>query len=591
MYNIGNKMPELPELIEIKPCFSPLKAVIPAIEATRFTNLDPNKLRGGYYTPETLTRWLSMWAIRNCNDRIIEPSCGDGAFIIAAAQRLLLLGAKPNAIGKQLLGIEIIREEAQKTSNKLSSIIGNSGKNTIENNDFFAWFMNKASTDCFDCVIGNPPFIRYQSFPEQFRNYAMQLMSQYGLKPNRLTNIWVPFVVVAAHSLYPDGRMALILPAELLQVTYAGQLRSFLTNHFKRIDIIACNHLFFDNAQQEVVLLLADGFRKNPSNINDCKVTLTETDSVQEVVSTSPSTLLQNAEPKTLDHANEKWLKYFLSSQEIGLMRELKKSSEITSLKFHAEVDVGIVTGKNEFFVLDVIRCKELGIKEEYLIPLVGRSAHLHGALLQKRDWKNLALDGQRVYLLHLQPHADKKLTLKLKAYIESGEALGFNNGYKCSIRKPWYNVPSVWTPHGFIFRQIYDFPRAILNKAGATSTDTIHRLTCKSKSQAVITSLYTSLTAASAEIEGRSYGGGVLELEPTEAERLLMPCKIGTGLSLEEIDSLIRSNKLEHLLNENDRIILQKNIGLTANECKTLRAIWVKMRERRQYRGQNARS
>ena len=84
-------------------------------------------------------------------------------------------------------------------------------------------------------------------------------MTELGLKPNRLTNIWVPFVVAAAASLRPGGRLALVLPAELLQVSYAAQLRSFLIDRFSRIDIIACNELLFDKAEQEVVLLLADG--------------------------------------------------------------------------------------------------------------------------------------------------------------------------------------------------------------------------------------------------------------------------------------------------------------------------------------------
>jgi hypothetical protein len=71
-----------------------------------------------------------------------------------------------------------------------------------------------------------------------------------------------------------------------------------------------------------------------------------------------------------------------------------------------------------------------------------------------------------------------------------------------------------------------------VLNKAGATSTDTIHRITCKGeKPERVISNTYTWLTAASAEIEGRSYGGGVLELEPTEAERLLMPAVLNGAM------------------------------------------------------------
>ena len=41
------------------------------------------KLRGGYYTPNEITDFLSEWAIKSCEDQILEPSCGDGNFLIA----------------------------------------------------------------------------------------------------------------------------------------------------------------------------------------------------------------------------------------------------------------------------------------------------------------------------------------------------------------------------------------------------------------------------------------------------------------------------------------------------------------------------
>src|SRR5690606_2974619 len=113
----------------------------------------------------------------------------------------------------------------------------------------------------------------------------------------RLTNIWVPFVVAAAAALKEGGRLAMVLPAELLQVSYAAQLRSFLTDRFGRVDLIACNELFFQNAEQEVLLLLADEARSKPSASNPCKVNLTESSSVTDIVSRTPSEVLSGATP------------------------------------------------------------------------------------------------------------------------------------------------------------------------------------------------------------------------------------------------------------------------------------------------------
>ncbi|HYL06446.1 MAG TPA: SAM-dependent methyltransferase, partial [Thermoanaerobaculia bacterium] len=433
-------------------------------------------------------------------------------------------------------------------------------------------------------VIGNPPFIRYQTFPEPHRGLAMTIMAQLGLRPNRLTNIWVPFVAAAAASLRRAGRLALVLPAELLQVSYASQLRSFLADRFARIDVVACNELFFDRAEQEVVLLLADGALGEPSAANACRVTLTEARSVAQITARPPAEVLAGTCLKTVRHDDEKWLKYFLAEREITFMRTLRAAPVTTTLGAHASVDIGVVTGKNDFFVLSEDRVDRLGVGS-HTVPVISRSGQLQGAWIGAAEWRSLAAAGDRVHLLHLAPLNGSRPPPRLAGYLRSGETSGFHRGYKCSIRVPWYAVPSVWVPDAFLFRQIYDFPRVVLNQAGATSTDTIHRLRSTALGAApeqVVGSLYSHLTAASAEIEGRSYGGGVLELEPTEAERLLVPAKLGAAMPLGECDRLIRAGRIDQVLGENDSVLLSGQMGLSPAECAMLRGIWVKMRDRR---------
>lgn len=562
----------------------------PQLGTKRYIDLHKDKLRGGYYTPRDLAAWLCRWAIRSPSDKVLEPSCGDGSFLTAAAAQLQNLGANPSAIIRQLIGIEIIPEEAKKANAALSRLVRPKAEGIAKIGDFFEWWgANEAAG--FDAVIGNPPFIRYQSFPEPHRTRAMSIMNNLGFTPNRLTNIWVPFVSAAIACLKPGGRLAFVLPAELLQVTYAAQLRSFLTDRFKKISLIACNELFFANAEQEVVLLLAEGSLPQASEKNLCKVGLIETGSVSEIINCKPSRLLARSEPKIIRHDQEKWLKYFLTTAEIGFMRELRSSDVTANLSTHASVDVGVVTGKNQFFVLNTEQVKALGLRE-YTTPLVSRSAHLQGAKLDKTDWRALSASGDRVHLLHLAPMKNVKPKGPLAKYIRAGEENAIHKGYKCSVRAPWYSVPSVWNPEGFMFRQIYDFPRLVLNDAGATSTDTIHRLTCKKDTvERVIANTYTWLTAASAEIEGRSYGGGVLELEPTEAERLLVPAKFNGAMPLKECDQLTRAGRLDDVLEENARVVLKGHLGLSSGECEMLKAIWTKMRDRRMARRRRSRA
>lgn len=534
------------------------------------------KLRGGYYTPSIVAEWLSNWAVRSASDRVLEPSCGDGAFLAAAAFELERHRVKRQKISGHITAVELIAEEAEKARRKVKSIAAE-----VVEGDFFEWLIENPETAQFDAVLGNPPFIRYQNFPEPSRTLAMDFMKQAGLRPNRLTNMWVPFVVAGISLLKKGGRLAMVIPAELLQVTYAGQLRQYLADSFERLTIYTCNEMFFESAEQEVVLLLADGKLSKPNPENKCDISLIEAATISELVEMKPNSPTRKARPKFVQHESEKWLKYFLEAKEIDFMRALRDNASITALAEHGSVDVGVVTGNNDFFVLDQDQVRKFELSD-FVFPLVGRSSQLAGAVINSKELHGLADEGKRVFLLHLTGHSFSEFTSGLRKLIEEGEAKGVHLGYKCSIRKPWYNVPAVWEPDCFFFRQIYDFPRVVVNKAKATSTDTIHRLRCTVSASKLAANLYTHLTAASAEIEGRSYGGGVLELEPTEAERLLVPRALNGAMPIAEADKLVRDGRLKHVLEQNDRVVLQGSLGLSKSECEVLKQIWQKMRDRR---------
>ena len=68
--------------------------------ALPITMLAERKGRGAFFTPPEITRFLANWAIRTSKDAVLEPSCGEAAFLVSAAQRLQVLGA-----GKELASL------------------------------------------------------------------------------------------------------------------------------------------------------------------------------------------------------------------------------------------------------------------------------------------------------------------------------------------------------------------------------------------------------------------------------------------------------------------------------------------------------
>lgn len=552
--------------------------------------IDYQKLRGGYYTPPVISQFLADWAIRRQSDTILEPSCGDGAILLAAADRLSTLGASPVQISRQLQGIEIDPEEAEKTRVSLSDFGLPQNEINVVAEDFFSFRAGgnlfSEGTDSqrrYDAVIGNPPFIRYQNFPDESRTRAFEQMNRVGLNPNGHTNMWVPFLVLSALMLSDEGRFGMVIPAELFQVKYAAETRKFLSRYFDQLTLITFEKLIFEGIQQEVILLLGE-----KGTVENEGIRLLELNDAHDLASYQHSDI-SSVEVKPLDHSKEKWTQYHLESDEIELLRRMNSHPEIIRTGEVYDVSVGVVTGKNDFFILDKNEVEDLSIQDA-TTDIVTRSGHLEGAIFEQRDWTENANSQRSSKLFQPEDAPKDELPTGVQSYINQGEKERHHTGYKCRTRDPWYIVPSVWIPDAFMLRQVHSYPKLILNRAEATCTDTIHRVKFyngwREKDELVTGAFLNSLTFATAEVKGRSYGGGVLTFEPSEGEDLPLPLKNSEKLDLNRIDQLIRKNEIEAVLDMNDQILLIDGLDLNKKDVSSLRRIWKKMRDRRINRG-----
>ncbi len=504
-----------------------------------------DKIRGGYYTPAPIARFLAHW-VSQAGPRVLEPSCGDGRILRELA-----------ALSDQARGVELVAAEASKAREFAP----------VDTADLFSW----SGGGGWDGVAGNPPYIRFGHWAAQQREPAMAALRREGLRPNRLTNAWVPFVVAGTTLVRDGGRVGLVLPAELLQVSYAAQLRDFLVGRYREITLVTFRRLVFDGVLQEVVLFCGV-VGSGPARIRT--VQLDDADDLAEADLQVPSA-------PGLVHEREKWTTYFLDPAQIHTLRTLMESAVLTRLGRVAEVDVGIVTGRNSFFTFTDAQARELGLTP-HCVPLVSRSAQLSGLFYDGGCRTSDLTAGQRTWLLHApaRPHDGALL-----AHIEAGEKAGVHRGYKCSLRKPWWITPSPWMPDLFMLRQIHLCPRLTVNAAGATSTDTVHRVRAGAGTDpgALAAVFHNSATFAFAEIMGRSYGGGILELEPGEAEQLPIPPPACADPDLAaDVDLLLRANEIEKALDLVDRRVLIERLGMSPEVVAQCRASWVTLRLRR---------
>jgi hypothetical protein len=216
---------------------------------------------------------------------------------------------------------------------------------------------------------------------------------------------------------------------------------------------------------------------------------------------------------------------------------------------------------------------------------MFGRSEHCPGVIYDASQHDQNARKGNPTNFLWLK---DLKPEIHAGAieYIKTGEVEKLHTRYKCRIRKPWYTVPSVYATKIGMLKRAHDMPRLILNRIEAYTTDTAYRITASSVApEKLVYSFMNSLTALSAELEGRHYGGGVLELVPSEIERLLVPLPPSVRQEVRRLDTMVRTNSVDEVLAEQDGKILGP-LGLSKSEQASLNQAWSRLRNRRQRNG-----
>ncbi|MCL1896640.1 MAG: class I SAM-dependent methyltransferase, partial [Clostridiales bacterium] len=288
-------------------------------------------------------------------------------------------------------------------------------------------------------------------------------------------------------------------------------------------------------------------------------------------------------------HTKEKWTKYFLTKKEMGLISGIKKDKRFVRLSDLALINVGITTGNNDYFSIDKKTENEYNLSGVSL-PLLGRSSHAHGIFFTNEDWQKNVDDGKKAMLVNFPDIPIEEYDGAHKTYILKGEKAGQNAGYKCSIRDRWYIVPSVWVPDAFFLRRNNLYPKFVLNKCNAVSTDTMHRIKFNPDvdPETLLIGYYNSVSFAFVEICGRSYGGGVLEILPGEAGNIIVPAISGLRATekkmlIEKIDEVVRSDDdIELALDLVDKAILIDILGLEEGTCQRFRRIWKKMQARR---------
>lgn len=541
---------------------------------------DLRKQRGAFFTPYPIADYLARWALAGGGKgrTILDPTSGEGVFLLAAAKR--------SAGTANLYGVDLHESSLLEADRLLKS--AGSQSHCMLQGDFF----DEISPDQLggrvpfvDAVVGNPPFVRYQEHRGEARKKAAAAALRQGVRLSGLASSWAPMLVHAASFLKPEGRLAMVVPSELLSVGYAEPIRAWLRRRFSSVRLVLFNRLQFADAEEQVVLLVAEG-------TGGCDAfTLLEVDYAKDLESLHPFDA--NA---FVPQSSGKWTDILVGDRARTLLRSVG-ASEFTPLGNIGRIELGTVTGANKFFTLSEATRQEYDLQpDRHVVKTVPPgSRNLPGLNFTDTQWENLKIAGERVWML--SPASDNPSGKGFVRYCRLGEELGVTSGYKVSLRgRTWWRPPSQEAPHIFFTYMNHMTPRLVANAAGVTCVNSLHGVHLHAAADPVSEALpllaLNSFTQLSAELIGRSYGGGILKLEPREAAAMPVPSSEHLASAWDRLkaerlgfEELVRSRRLDAVTQRVDDALLRHTLDLADADIQELRRELRRQRARRQGR------
>jgi adenine-specific DNA-methyltransferase len=519
------------------------------------------KANGVYYTPPRLARLLARWALARDPERILEPAFGDGVFLRAAHEMLTEAGV-PDP-GSRLYGVEVdplgaqqIRESGLKLKAR-----------QLRQADLLSLDVERLGGG-FDAILGNPPYIRHHLLSEELVMRGRAGAKRLGIDLNGRSDAWAYFCAHLVTFLNAGGRLALVLPGSVLHADYARPLLNALAADKGEVQLIRISERLFPGVQERTVLLLID--RARPSGGRVVYRRIADLDGLGRALLRSGSYSRSSGTNASDGHQDPR-LPWRLTGREAAVWEEICAGEHIARLGALAKIRIGVVTGSNSFFIRSQPEVEALG-KAVKSVPIVSRGAWLGVPRWGRSAQAKVAGEPSRLVLF---PSSESRLSGAARAELRRGEKEEIDQRSHCERRSSWYSITDTAVPELFL-PYMGSQPRwLVTNEAQATCSNTVHRVwlhpDTEISSESIAAASWTTLYRLSVELQGRSYGGGVLKLEPGGATEVCLPALAVPGL-LEEIEQAFHIGGCEAAQRVADQHLLTERLGVTKPELTIMR-------------------
>ncbi len=437
----------------------------------------------------------------------LEPACGTGVFFSALQS---VVGRERI---KRAVGVEI---DARFVT--AARELWQNQRIEVEEGDFFVFTAQGRNRNQFNLLCTNPPYVRHHHLPGEMKQMLRgRAASELGLLTSGLTGLYVYFVLLADPVLAEGAIASWLIPAEFLVVNYGAPLREYLRTRVTLLEVFQFDpeEVQFDDAWVSSCIVT---YRKAPP----------PPDHTVELRCGADYAKATHRELISLRHlcAQPRW--------HIGPAGSATVPAASLRVADLFTVRRGIATGANDFFVMTRAQSRERRLPMDVLRPVVTSPRQIPGEVIEA-DHAGVPRIAEPLFLLDCSMPT-QELAQRYPAvwmYLECGRKKGIADRYLCRSRSPWYTqeqrppAPYLVSYMGRSTSTRTNPFRFFLNRSQAVATNgflclypkpsLVAALKAHPEREFELLRLLNRIAPDTLKQNGRSYGGGLHKVEPSE--------------------------------------------------------------------------
>jgi type I restriction-modification system DNA methylase subunit len=391
---------------------------------------------GQFYTPKPIAELIVKWSVRSPDDRVLDPGCGSGTFLVEAYKRLAELKLKKpwreiehidryvhEQILRQLYGVDINEFPTHLTAMNLAmkNVRAPSPEMYVFVRDYFTirpGFKTLAPYKVkrpegekqvelvfkdFDAVVGNPPYTRWGELSRDVQNHIVtsigNILEKYDLMPQAGRrgaeyNMVVFWITHSIGFLKESGRLGMIVSDSWLQTAYGIRFGRLLADHFKIHAIIDISARVFPVPLVGSCIVLLERYsneeerdnnnvtfvylhvKKNGINVSQV-LKLVEEKKPVNVSSEDYDILVRVYKQSEVKGSNEPWIQFLFGVSDVMNQLRALEGKSLVRLERLFEPTYGN-TLYTVLYTRKVVRTRHAGVGGEAFFYLTDEDAQRH---------------------------------------------------------------------------------------------------------------------------------------------------------------------------------------------------------------------